>query len=33
MTDKEWEVAKGKLFVNVDNVHTEAELNDLVCKE
>lgn len=33
MSDAEWGSIKGSLFRQEDNVHTDAELNDLVCKE
>lgn len=33
MSDKEWNSTKGSLFRQEDNVHTNQELNDLVCKE
>lgn len=33
MTEAEWNDSKGSLFRREDNVHTNEELNDLICKE
>ena len=33
MTEKEWNEKKGKVIVRLDDIHTEQELSDFMCKQ